>query len=168
VSQGGTLVATEEAVQYLASGGFTKVAFRKDGYREDSTRIKPYETRSEDRRAVDMPGSIFEASLEPTHPLAYGYAQPNISVFKSNNLFMEKNRSPYNTPVSLTEKPLQSGYLHSRFRKVAPGAASVNVDALGRGRIISMTENPNFRAFWFGTNRLLMNAVFFGGIIEGR
>ena len=168
VSQGGTLVATEEAVQYLASGGFTKVAFRKDGYREDSTRIKPYETRSEDRRAVDMPGSIFEASMELTHPLAYGYAQPNISVFKSNNLFMEKNRSPYNTPVSLTEKPLQSGYLHSRFRKVAPGAASVNVDALGRGRIISMTENPNFRAFWFGTNRLLMNAVFFGGIIEGR
>jgi hypothetical protein len=31
-----------------------------------------------------------------------------------------------------------------------------------------MTENPNFRAFWFGTNRLLLNAVFFGGIIEAR
>jgi hypothetical protein len=168
VSQGGTLVAIEDAVQYLAGSGFTKVQFRKDGYREDSTLIKPYELRNDDRRALDMPGSIFEATLEMTHPLAYGYTQPNISVFKSNTLFMEKNRSPYNTPVQLTGKPLQSGYLHSRFTKAAPLAASVNIDPLGRGRIISMTENPNFRAFWFGTNRLLMNAVFFGGIIEAR
>jgi hypothetical protein len=115
-----------------------------------------------------MPGSIFEATLETTHPIAYGYTQPTISVFKSNNLFMEKNKSPYNTPVRLTAKPLQAGYLHSRFTKVAPLAASVNIDAMGSGRIVSMTENPNFRAFWFGTNRLLMNAVFFGSIIDAR
>ena len=168
VSNGGTLVATEDAVQFLAGNGFTKVTFRKDGYREDSTSIRAYELKTDDRRAVDMPGSIFEATLETTHPIAYGYTQPTISVFKSNNLFMEKNRSPYNTPVRLTAKPLQAGYLHSRFAKVAPLAASVNIDAMGSGRIVSMTENPNFRAFWFGTNRLLMNAVFFGSVIDAR
>ena len=81
---------------------------------------------------------------------------------------MDRNNSPYNTPVQFTEKPLQSGYLHKRFEKLAPNTASVNIDGVGRGRIISMTENPNFRAFWFGTNRLLMNAIFFGGIIEAR
>ena len=168
VTAGGTLIAIEDAVQYLANNGFTKVLFKKDGYKEDSTLTKPYELRNDDRRALDMPGSIFEARLELTHPLTFGYNQPIISVFKSNTLFMDRNKSPYNSPVQLTEKPLQSGYLHRRFEKMAPLAASVNVDALGRGRIISMTENPNFRAFWFGTNRLLMNAIFFGGIIDAR
>ncbi|MBM3441748.1 MAG: zinc carboxypeptidase [Bacteroidetes bacterium] len=168
VSQGGTLVATEDAVQFLANAGLTKVSFRKDGMREDSTSLRPYEGRMDDRRAMDMPGSIFEAILDLTHPLCFGYTKPTMSLFKSNNLFMEKNRSAYNTPVRFTEKPLLAGYLHSRFFKAAPGAASVNVDAIGRGRVISMTENPNFRAFWFGTNRLLMNAVFFGSIVEAR
>ncbi|NDC78111.1 MAG: zinc carboxypeptidase, partial [Chitinophagia bacterium] len=168
VSLGGTLVATEDAVQYLSNAGLTKVAFRKDGLREDSSATRPYENRVEDRRAVDMPGSIFEARIDPTHPICFGYTRPLMSLFKSNNLFMEKNRSAYNTPVRFTEKPLQAGYLHSRFTKAAPGSASVNIDAIGRGRVVSMTENPNFRAFWFGTNRLLMNAVFFGGIIEAR
>jgi hypothetical protein len=124
--------------------------------------------RNDDRRALDMPGSIFEAKIEPTHPLAFGYHQTTISVFKSNTLFMDRNNSFYNSPVQLTEKPLQAGYLHKRFEKVATLSASINVDALGRGRVISMTENPNFRAFWFGTNRLLMNAIFFGSIIEAR
>ena len=168
VAQGGTLVATEDAVQYLSNAGLTKVTFRKDGLREDSAALRPYEGRTDDRRAVDMPGSIFEAGLDLTHPLAYGYTRPTMSLFKSNNLFMERSRSAYNTPVRFTERPLQAGYLHRRFARAAPGAASVNVDAIGRGRVVSMTENPNFRAFWYGTNRLLMNAVFFGGIIEAR
>jgi hypothetical protein len=168
VSGGGTLIGIEDAVPWLASNGFTRVQFRKDGFREDSVNVRPYEYRVQDRRATDMPGSIFEARLEPTHPIAFGHTDSLISLFKSNNLFMEKNRSPYATPVRFTDKPLQAGYLHSRFRKIAPNAAAVNIDALGRGRVVSMTENPNFRAFWVGTNRLLLNAVFFGGIIEGR
>ncbi len=168
VMAGGTLIGIEDAVQYLATNGFTKVIFKKDGFVDDSTLIKPYVLRNDDRRALDMPGSIFEAKIEQTHPLAFGYHQMTISVFKSNTIFMDRNNSFYNSPVQLTEKPLQAGYLHKRFEKLAPLSASINVDALGRGRVISMTENPNFRAFWFGTNRLLMNAIFFGSIIEAR
>jgi hypothetical protein len=168
VMSGGTLIGIEDAVQYLATNGFTKVIFKKDGFVDDSTLTKPYVLRNDDRRALDMPGSIFEAKIEQTHPLAFGYHQTTISVFKSNTLFMDRNNSYYNSPVQLTEKPLQAGYLHKRFEKVAPVSASINVDALGRGRVISMTENPNFRAFWFGTKRLLMNAIFFGSIIEAR
>ena len=28
-------------------------------------------------------------------------------------------------------------------------------------KVIVFTDNTNFRAFWYGTNKLLMNAVFF-------
>ncbi len=168
VSNGGTLVAMEDAVEYVARLGLTKVLIRKDPWTEDSTLSRPYVNRVEDRRALDMPGSIFEAKMDLTHPLAYGYTQPTISLFKSNTIFMDRNNSPYNTPVQYTASPLAAGYLHRRFTPLAPNAAGVNIDGLGRGRVISMTENPNFRSFWFGPNRLLMNAIFFGQIIEAR
>ncbi|MGL6268459.1 MAG: zinc carboxypeptidase, partial [Chitinophagaceae bacterium] len=99
VMAGGTLIAIEDAVQYLAANGFTKIIFKKDGFVEDSTLTKPYVLRNDDRRALDMPGSIFEAKIEPTHPLAFGYNQSTISVFKSNTLFMDRNNSFYNSPV---------------------------------------------------------------------
>ena len=28
--------------------------------------------------------------------------------------------------------------------------------------IIGFSDNPNFRAFWYGTNKLFANAIFFG------
>jgi hypothetical protein len=168
ISAGGTLVAMEDAVQYLVQNGFTRVLIRKDPFVEDTTASRPYGSRTEDRRAMDMPGSIFAAKMDLSHPIAFGYTEPEISLFKSNTIFMDRNNSPYNTPVQFTASPLTAGYLHKRYLQLAPNAAAVNIDALGRGRIISMTENPNFRAFWFGTNRLLMNAIFFGGIMEAR
>ncbi|MFQ3351286.1 MAG: hypothetical protein ACI914_000528, partial [Candidatus Marivariicella framensis] len=30
----------------------------------------------------------------------------------------------------------------------------------GKGKIIMFTDNTQFRAFWYGTNRLLANAIF--------
>ena len=37
--------------------------------------------------------------------------------------------------------------------------------ALKKGRIIVFSEDPNFRAVWYGTNRLFMNALMFGQMI---
>ena len=34
------------------------------------------------------------------------------------------------------------------------------------GRVICMSDNPNFRAFWYGTNKLFANAIFFGNTIS--
>ena len=40
------------------------------------------------------------------------------------------------------------------------------VNTLGAGRVISIADNPNFRAFWLGGTKLFMNAIFFGNIID--
>ncbi|NBW39154.1 MAG: hypothetical protein EBR30_29875, partial [Cytophagia bacterium] len=63
-----------------------------------------------------------------------------------------------------TAKPLIGGYLHaSQAPKIANSAAIVT-SSLGSGRVILFTDNPNFRAFWYGTNKLFLNALFFGPI----
>lgn len=166
IGAGGTLVATEDATKWLAVNGFTKVIFKNADEKRDTTLQLPYYLRSDEMRAKDMAGSLFEAKLDLTHPLAYGYRDPSVSIFKSNTLFMDQNNNPYDSPVMYTENPLQSGYLYRGYKDVVKKTAAINIDGVGRGKVISMVDNLNFRAFWLGTSKLFMNAVFFGDIIR--
>jgi hypothetical protein len=50
---------------------------------------------------------------------------------------------------------------------MTPGAAAVTVHGAGKGKIIAFSTSPNFRSFWYGTNRLFANAVLFGNLISG-
>lgn len=166
IAGGGTLIATEDATNWLARNGMTKVIFRDAADKKDTTAMLPYYLRSDEQRAKDMAGSLFEAKLDPTHPLCYGYGQNTVSIFKSNTLFMDQNNDPYDSPVMYTDNPLQSGYLYRGYRDKVKNSAVVNIDQLGRGRVISMVDNLNFRAFWLGTSKIFLNAVVFGEIIR--
>jgi hypothetical protein len=166
VTAGGTLIATEDAVRFLATNGFTKVLFKDAADKKDSTLQLPYYLRSDEQRAKEMTGSIFEARLDLTHPLCYGYHEPTVSIFKSNTLFMDQNNDPYDSPVMYTDNPLQSGYLYRGYKDKIKNTAAINIDVVGKGKIISMVDNLNFRAFWLGTSKMFMNAVYFGDLIK--
>lgn len=166
VAEGGTLIATEDATKWLSSNGFTKVLFRETADKKDSTIQLPYYLRLDETRAKDMAGSLFEAIVDVTHPLGYGYSNASISIFKSNTLFMEKNKGAYNSPVMFSNSPLQSGYLYRGYKNVVKNAAVINIDIVGRGRIVSIVDNLNFRAFWLGTSKMFMNAIYFGNLIK--
>lgn len=166
ISGGGTLIATEDATKWLAGNGFTKNVFKSSEEKRDSTRQLEFYLRTDEARAKDMSGSIFEANVDLTHPLGYGYTSPSVSIFKSNTLFMEKSTGAYHSPVMYTANPLQSGYLYRGYKNVVKNTAAVNIDVIGRGRVISMVDNLTFRAFWLGTNKMFMNAVCFGNLIN--
>ena len=113
-----------------------------------------------------MNGAIFRADVDLTHPLAYGYSTPYVYLFKSNSIFPEKNKNPYSNPYVYKEKPLQSGFITQANYNAVKNSAAVMVNTLGAGRVISIADNPNFRAFWLGGTKLFMNAIFFGNIID--
>ena len=46
------------------------------------------------------------------------------------------------------------------------GAASLIVSGSGSGRVVLFADNPNFRGTWYGTNKLFLNAIFFGANIS--
>jgi hypothetical protein len=35
----------------------------------------------------------------------------------------------------------------------------------GQGRAILMLDDPNFLGYWYGTNKLFFNALFFGSLV---
>lgn len=166
VSSGGTLIASEEAAQFLSRAGITRVILKKDETKKDTTTSLPFYLRMDEQRAKDMPGSIFEARIDLTHPLCYGYRSNSIAIFKSNSIYMDRNNGPYSSPVVFTANPLLSGYLHPSNAPLVKNMAEVNVDVVGGGRVISIADNFNFRALWLGTNKMFMNAVFFGPLVR--
>ena len=113
-----------------------------------------------------MSGAIFKAEVDLTHPLAYGYTSPEVSLFKANKVFLEKSKNQYASPFYYREAPLQSGWLSRENYETIKNSAAVIVQASGTGRIISIADNPNLRAFWLGGSKLMMNAIFFGRIID--
>jgi hypothetical protein len=166
VQNGGTLILTEEAVSWAAQNGISTITFKKLKSAADSTKMLSYIDREQIEGAQQMSGAIFKAEMDLSHPLAYGYTQPYLSLFKANKVFMEKSKNPYGTPLYYKSNPLQSGWLSKENYDAVKNSAAVVVQTQGSGRVISIADNPNLRAFWLGGTKLMMNAIFFGRIID--
>jgi len=166
VQGGGTLILTEEAVSWAAQNGISSVTLKRNKSGVDSTRLLTYVDREQLEGAQSMSGAIFRAEVDLSHPLAYGYTQPRVSLFKANRVFMERSKSPFATPFYYKEKPLLSGWLSRENAEAMRNSAAVVVNASGAGKIISIADNPNLRAFWLGGTKLMMNAIFFGRTID--
>ena len=165
VTDGGTVVGLGSALRWLKTAGLLSVEFRQAPATTLSTRLE-YDGLEETRSALRMPGSIFEAELDLTHPLCYGYVRPRLPMFLSDTLFVAPPKNPYAAPATFTEQPLLAGYIHPKQKPMVAQSAAILVGGAGKGRIIGFAGDPNFRAFWYGTNRLFANAIFFGNIID--
>ncbi|WP_081681342.1 M14 metallopeptidase family protein [Flectobacillus major] len=163
VRNGGTLIALTDAVQWASGKGLSPVKIKN--IPADTTGAKPYALAERYKGAQQIGGAIFQVKLDPTHPIGYGYKDQTLSVFRDNTIFLEKIKDPYNAPLIYTNEPLVSGYITERNKKLLRNTPAVVATAYGAGKVIVMTDNPNFRAFWYGTNKLFLNAIFFGSTI---
>lgn len=166
VQAGGTLILTEEAVSWAAQNGITDLKFKRPRSGADSTQKLTYVDREQVEGSQQVRGAIFGAEADLTHPLAYGYNQKTISLFKANRVYPEKSRNPYGTPFQYGARPLQSGWVSRENLDAIKNSAAVVVSVVGSGRVINIADNPNFRAFWLGGSKLFMNAIFFGRLID--
>lgn len=164
VRDGGVLIAMKQGVQWAARNDLADVEFVRDEDDDDEeeTETRPYVKQGADQGAQVIGGTIFNAKLDLTHPLGYGYNDDDITVFRNSTMFMEKGENPYSTPLYYTEDPLASGYVSDENAETLAGTAAIVVSRFGGGKVIAMTDNPNFRAFWYGTNKLFANSIFFG------
>lgn len=169
VQKGGTLIPFKRAIRWAKSKGISKVTFKKSS--DDDSKNKkrrPYEKQGADAGAEVIGGAIFSTELDLTHPLGFGYHSSILPIFRRGTLFLEPAKNPYATPLVYTSSPLLSGYISKANLKTIGNSASIVVSGIGQGKVINMADNTNFRAFWYGTNKLFANAIFFGNIIGGR
>ncbi|HAS42122.1 MAG TPA: zinc carboxypeptidase [Microscillaceae bacterium] len=162
---GGTLITIKNANRWAQAQKLANFSYKKTAGANTKGKSYPYATRQNRRGAQRIGGAIFEAHLDLSHPLGYGYDQAKIPVFRNHNIFVDKSSNPYATPLYYTKSPLLSGYISKPNLKNLGGSAGIVITKQGRGTVVSMLDNPNFRAFWYGTNKLFANAIFFGRTI---
>ncbi len=166
VKDGGTLVAWKGALKFINKFQLAEVKFKSSP--KDTLQIIPYADRDNARGAQVIGGAIFEMDIDRTHPLAYGYHQETLPIFKQGTLFLETTKKSNTYPFHYTSAPLMSGYVSDKNLQMIKGSPAAIVATYGQGKVIGFADNPNFRAIWYGTNKLLMNAIFFGDKISTR
>ncbi|MBO0932278.1 M14 family zinc carboxypeptidase [Fibrella aquatilis] len=163
VQNGGTLVTMTDAVKWASDNRLSTAKLRR--VPADTVGTRPYADYERYTGAKAISGTIFQTRADLTHPLLYGYKDEMLSVFKDNNVFLEKGKDPFGAPLWYTPKPLISGYVAAPNERFIRDTPAIIVNNFGAGKVIAMADNPNFRAFWYGTNKLFLNALFFGNQI---
>ncbi|RMG86126.1 MAG: zinc carboxypeptidase, partial [Bacteroidetes bacterium] len=166
-SRGGTLIFMRQSVAWAVRQGLVKEHFKKPPKSKNGKpRRFDFGTARDRRGALAVGGSIYLTSLDITHPLAFGYHRRQLPVYRNHDIFIEPSENPYSTVAQYTDAPLLDGYIHPDNLEMIKNSASLLVSRLSRGRAILFVDNPNFRGFWYGTNRLFFNALFFAELSD--
>jgi len=166
LQKGGVVVANKQGGKWLADKEITKIEYLSAA-KSDSVNKRAYEDGGTYRGAQVIGGAIFNTKGDLSHPILYGIENAEVPVFRRGQLFMKPAKGQYATPLIYTDRPLLAGYISKENHQKLGGTAAINVSSVGSGRVITFVDNPNFRAFWYGTNKLFLNAIFFGHTISG-
>jgi len=158
ISSGGVLITWRTGARWAINHEL--VTEEIETGQPDTTQVA-YERVGPNRDAHRIGGSIFEVALDTTHPLAFGYGDM-APVFRNHELFLQPSKTPGATVARYTSSPLLSGYISSRRLAELKGTSALIARRSGNGSVVLFADNPNFRAFWYGSNGLFLNAIFFG------
>ncbi|MEM6568824.1 MAG: M14 family zinc carboxypeptidase [Planctomycetota bacterium] len=173
VRGGGHVVATKRSAVWVAENLMSNEAqghdhghdHDEDGASDDDAppSYGDYDRlRSEQRVA----GTIFQARVDRTHPLCYGFTRDTIPVFRNFEGVLPESTDPFATPVRYTAEPLLSGFASPENVEKFAGTPAVRAQRMGRGSVIVLVDDPVFRGVWYGTRRFLVNSIFFAGAIR--
>tara|TARA_R110000868_G_scaffold5395_7_gene32819 strand:+ start:227 stop:2746 length:2520 start_codon:yes stop_codon:yes gene_type:complete len=162
VKNGGTLIGYKNTVEWLAKNEFIDLKLKKDTLISKNI---SYEQKENFFGAQVTGGAIFEAKLDRSHPINFGYKNDKLALFRNTNVYVEPNTNSYNNPIQYTNNPLLSGYISKEKLKLLKNSVPFQTQGMGKGHVIVFTDNTNFRAFWYGTNKLLINAIFFSKLM---
>ncbi len=155
---GGLVIASDQGARWLINQEIVDERLRDSPV---TARQLSYEDVAKARRSETIPGSILETRVDVTHPLAYGLSE-HLPVFRDHETLFEPSHAAGANVAVYTESPLLSGYLPADRLPQLKGSAAILARRVGRGHVVLFADDPNFRAFWYGTTTVFYNAVFFG------
>ena len=167
VSNGNTLITTAKASSWAVKNKIVDEGLVTKS-KDSSTQVERLDY-SDSRGNIgkqNIGGAIFEVDLDITHPIGFGYQYKKVPVYKNNRVWLLPGKNKYATVAKYTDKPHIDGYITEENLELMSRSASIIVSKIGKGRVVLFADNPNFRGAWYGTNKLFMNAVFFGSIIK--
>tara|TARA_B000000475_G_scaffold255313_1_gene234908 strand:+ start:198 stop:2747 length:2550 start_codon:yes stop_codon:yes gene_type:complete len=158
VASGGTLISVQSGSKWVVDKKIINENFK------DSEKMSldiPYDQLRTVTGAQRIGGAIFKVKIDNTHPIGFGYSNSH-SVFRRGTHLFKLSESAAANVARYDNNPILSGYISEEKLSEMKNTASIIARKKGQGHVVLFADNPAFRAFWYGTNGLLMNAIFFG------
>jgi hypothetical protein len=164
VSEGGQLIALENAVSQLAKTDWAIKSKKAEESKDTSVYapLRRYEDRERDFIPNNIPGSIFRIELDNTHPLAFGYPSYYYTLKMDDQIYEFFKEGGWNVGVLKKDRQV-AGFVGSKLKSKMQDGLLFGTQNIGNGRIIYLADNPLFRGFWENGKLMLSNAIFLVG-----
>lgn len=177
VNQGGHLIALQRAASWADSHVQAQTEDTEDSSdkdkADDSTndevqidKSKPYGDFEADQAKRILGGAILAAEADLTHPLSFGTFHATQYPLMKGDVVLNEPDNPYAVPLRLAKEVEAAGYVSDYWQEKLSGQPVITAERMGRGSVIQFGFNPNFRGFWYGTQRWMINAVYLSHLIR--
>lgn len=171
VSDGGVMIGSEQAADMLSEkqAGLTDIKLRpslqearKDSSESgtDEEKYLKYSDREKHFGLRRIPGAAFNGVIDTTNPLGFGMSEQVYSL-KQRTAALEPAES-YQVVGHYSRESsniLASGYASPDEKARLAGSVFAGVKTSGRGKYVLLVDNTQYRYFWLGSSRLLVNAT---------
>jgi hypothetical protein len=168
IRQGGVLIGSESSAAFLAServGLSSARMVRVEAEKEEKPEVDEavytrFADRSDSTNATRISGSAFRARIDNSHPLAAGMPE-TLYTLKFGTDAIEATRSIHNVGTYDRDAAhlLASGFASEENQEKLAGQTFAAVQDVGSGKVILLLDKTQYRMFWLGPTRLLINAV---------
>ena len=157
LNNGGVIIGYRDTIKWLNKNNLIDLIFLSNDL---TPKQISYDQKSRFLGAQEIGGAIFDTKIDRSHPINFGISGSSIPMFRNTEIFIKANDTSYKNPIIYKSSPLLSGYISNKNLELMKNAVPLQIFNYGKGKIIALTDNTNFRAFWYGTNRILTNAIF--------
>jgi hypothetical protein len=171
VRGGGTVIGLGEAIAWMQQKELLPVTGEKkslpvleSGRESKASSEIPYGGANDAKALESIAGAFLMTRIDPTHPLAYGFPDSQVPVFRDSEIRFELPSNSYQVAARYSE--VIAGYVSERNRARLIPSAAAWVQASGKGRFILIADNPVFRGYVRSSERFLTNAILVGPTIS--
>ncbi|MGV6828595.1 MAG: M14 metallopeptidase family protein [Flavobacteriales bacterium] len=166
ISNGGKIIAVGKAVGFFNEKEGFNLQKNKIDQAEDEKeidlekRLIPYDQRERNSVKDFITGSIYKVTLDPSHPLAFGYGDTYFSLKQGNAsyTFLENG---YNVGYIKDDAISVSGFSGKDAKEALTNSLIFGEERMGSGSIIYLVDDVLFRSFWENGKLFLVNSIFF-------
>jgi len=127
---------------------------------------RAYADFDDDKARQVIGGAIVAGLLDLSHPMAFGYSRSELPLFRRGTVELLPSANAYSTPVRYADEPLLAGFVGRERLEALRNGPAVIAEKRGEGLVVRFANTPLFRGFWRGTERLFLNALYFGQAVD--
>jgi hypothetical protein len=168
VRRGGVFIGLGGGAAFACKdhAGLSSVCLKKkDGKKGEEKEKKAeaaYPTLEEKRKKRELdkiPGTVLRVKIDQGHPLAFGY-DGEIRIIKTTRTIFEAS-DDVNVVGYFPDGAKVAGFISRENEKLLAGTPYLVEERVGKGHVVLYLDDPDFRLFWHGLDRLFLNGIYF-------